>query len=256
MIAMQKVCFVSVLVLYFCLSLPFVHAQEITVLMNKGDTLWLVGTDPDRASKAIASYEKVLELDPDNYEALWKIARSYFVMGDSLPETKEFKGRHKECGEKGMSYAGRALEVNPLGLEGHYYYGLSIAQYSIGISIIKALVKGLGPEYEKHIGKALEINKLYDTAGPLRAMGRYWYMLPWPKRDIAKSITYLKEAEAAAPLSIRGHVYLAESYLKGGKKDLAREQLKKAVETKEDMKREYDGRRWKERAQELLEQHF
>jgi len=256
MIAMQKVCFVSLLVLYFCLPLPSVHSQEITVLMNKSDNLWLVVTDPDRPSKAIASYEKVLELDPNNYEALWKIARSYFVMGDSLPETKEFKDRHKECGEKGMSYASRALEVNPLGLEGNYYYGLSIGQYSIGISIIKALVKGLGPEYEKHIGKALEINKLYDTAGPLRAMGRYWYMLPWPKRDITKSISYLKEAEAAAPLSIRGHVYLAESYLKGDKKDLAEEQLTKAIETEEDMKREYDGRRWKERAQELLNQNF
>jgi tetratricopeptide (TPR) repeat protein len=253
---MQKACFVIFIVLYLCLPLSFLHAQEIKVLMDKGDTLWLGSTDPDRPSKAIALYEKVLDRDPDNYEALWKIARSYFVMGDLLPETKEFKNSHKELGEKGMSYASRALEVNPQGIEGHYYYGLSIAQYSIGISIIKALVKGLGPEYEKHIGKALMINKLYDTAGPLRAMGRYWYMLPWPKRDIHKSITYLKEAEAAAPLSIRGHVYLAESYMKGGKKDLAREQLTKAVETEEDLELEFDARRWKERAQELLNKYF
>ena len=96
MIAMQKAVLLVFYYSIFCLSLPFVHAQEITVLMNKGDALWLVCTDPDRVSKAIASYEKVLELDPDNYEALWKIARSYFVMGDSLPETKEFKDRHKQ----------------------------------------------------------------------------------------------------------------------------------------------------------------
>ena len=81
-------------------------------------------------------------------------------------------------------------------------------------------------------------------------------MLPWPKRDINKSITYLEEAVAAAPLSIRGHVYLAESYLKGGKKELAREQLTKAVETEEDLELEFDARRWKERAQELINQHF
>ena len=253
---MQKACFVILLALYLFLPLSFLQAQEVAVLMDKADALWLVSTDPDRASKALALYEKVLEREPDNYEALWKIARSYFVIGDGLPETREFKDRHKELGEKGMSYARRALEVNPQGIEGYYYYGLSIAQYSIGISIIKALVKGLGPEYEKHIGKALKINKLYDNGGPLRAMGRYWYMLPWPKRDIKKSIAYLKEAEAAAPLSIRGHVYLAESYLKGGKEDLAREQLTKAVETGEDLKLESDARRWKERAQELLKKHF
>ena len=224
--------------------------------MKEGDALWLQSTDPDRAPKIISLYESVLELDPDNYEALWKIARSYFIIGDALPETEEFKNRHKECGEKGMSYAQRALSINPDGIEGHYYYGLSIAQYSIGISIVKALIKGLGPEYEKHIGKAIEINKLYDYAGPIRAMGRYWFKLPWPKRDIDKSIGYLSEAADAAPLSIRGRVYLAESCLKGGKKGCAQEQLTVALETEPDLKLEFDVMRWKARAEELLNKHF
>ena len=224
--------------------------------MNKGDALWLESTDPERNRKTIVIYEKVLALDPDNYEALWKIARAYFITGDALPETEEFKNRHKECGEKGMSYAKRAVKVNPQGIEGHYYYGLSIAQYSIGISIVKALFRGLGPEYEKHIGKAIEINRLYDYAGPLRAMGRYWYRLPWPKRNIDKSIDYLKEAEAFAPLSTRGRVYLAESCIKGGNKDCARKQLTMALETEPDLKLEFDAVRWKGRAQELFDKHF
>ena len=253
---MKKLCLFILITLCFFTPLSLLYGQEITVLMNEGDALWWKSTDPDRARKTIALYEKVLELDPNNFEAFWKIARSYFVLGDSLPETKELKDRHKELGEKGMSYAKRALDVNPQAIEGHYYYGLSLAQYSIGISIITALIKGLGPEYEKHIGKALEIDKLYDYAGPLRAMGRYWYRLPWPKRDIKKSINYLEEAVAAAPRSIRGRVYLAESYLKGGKKDLAGEQLKKAIDTEPDLKLESDAIRWKERAQELLNKHL
>jgi tetratricopeptide (TPR) repeat protein len=239
----------------FTLS-PLSHGQEVTALMKEGDVIWLQSTDPDRAPKTISLYEKVLELEPDNYEALWKIARSYFIIGDALAETAEFNNRHKECGEKGMSYAKRAVAINPEGIEGHYYYGLSIAQYSIGISIVKALIKGLGPEYEKHIGKAIEINKLYDYAGPLRAMGRYWYRLPWPKRDIDKSIAYLKDAETFAPLSTRGRIYLAESCLKGGKKGCAREQLTMALETEPDLKLEFDAMRWKARAQELLNKHF
>jgi tetratricopeptide (TPR) repeat protein len=253
---MKKFCFLILVTLFLFTLDSFSHGQEVTVLMNEGDALWLTSTDPDRAKKTIVLYEKVLELDPDNYEALWKIARSNFIIGDSLPETKEFRDRHKECGERGMFYAKRALAVNPDGIEGHYYYGLSIAQYSIGISIVKALVKGLGPEYEKHIGKALEIDKLYDYAGPIRAMGRYWYKLPWPKRDLDKSIDYLKEAAAAAPVSVRGRIYLAESCLKGGKKDCAREQLAIALATEPDPKLEYDAMRWKERAQELLNKHF
>ena len=253
---MNKVSFIILMTLLLLLPCSFTQGQELTALMNKGDALWLESTDPERTRKTIVIYEKVLALDPDNYEALWKIARAYFITGDALPETDEYKNRHKECGEKGMSYAKRALTVNPKGIEGHYYYGLSIAQYSIGISIVKALIKGLGPEYEKHIGKAIELNKLYDYAGPLRAMGRYWYRLPWPKRNIDKSIDYLKEAEALAPLSTRGRVYLAESCIKGGKKDCARKQLTMALETEPDLKLESDAIRWKARAEELFNKHF
>ena len=253
---MQKLCFLICIALFLFTLSPLAQGKDITSLLREGDVLWLQSTDPGRAPKTIALYEKVLELDPDNYEALWKIARSYFIIGDALPETEEFKNRHKECGEKGMFYAKRAVTVNPQGIEGHYYYGLSIAQYSIGISIVKALIKGLGPEYEKHIGKAIAINKLFDYAGPLRAMGRYWYRLPWPKRNIDKSIDYLKEAEAFAPLSTRGRVYLAESCIKGGKKDCAREQLTIALRNEPDLKMEFDAMRWKARAEELLNENF
>ena len=159
-------------------------------------------------------------------------------------------------GEEGMSYAMRALQVNPEGIEGHYYYALSLAQYSIGISIVKALIKGLGPDYERHLGKALAINSDYDYAGPLRAMGRYWYRLPWPKRDLKKSIYYLEQSVEAAPQSIRGYVYLAESYLKNGENERAKAALQKAVMIESNSGLEVDARRWKGRAEELLREHF
>jgi len=164
------------------------------------------------------------------------------------------RDRHREMGLEGMHYAKKAVELNPRGVEGHYYYTLTLGQYSIGISIIKALAKGLGPQYEEHIEKALEIDRNYDNAGPLRAIGRYWYKVPWPKRNLEKSIHYLKEAVVTAPINARGHVYLAESYLKAGEKDLAREHLQKAVEIIPDLKQEVDAERWQERAGELLKE--
>jgi tetratricopeptide (TPR) repeat protein len=106
------------------------------------------------------------------------------------------------------------------------------------------------------VGRALEIDRLYDGAGPLRAMGRYWYKLPWPKRDIKKSVQYLKEAVEAASFSMRGRVYLAESYLKGGDKKLAQAELRKALEMQPDLAREVDAARWKKRAGELLKENF
>lgn len=220
--------------------------------MQKADALWEGRAVHENIRKAIPIYTEILDKNPDCYEAAWKLARAYFFLGDLLPETKELKDRHREMGEKGMFYGKRALELNPEGIEGHYYYGLSLAQYSIGISIVKALLKGLGPEYERQIKKAIEINEAYNYAGPLRAMGRYWYRLPWPKRDLKKSIDYLERAANIAPMIIRGHVYLAETYLKKGKKDLAGSQLKEAIEMEPDLKIEPDALRWKEKAREIL----
>ena len=68
-------------------------------------------------------------------------------------------------------------------------------------------------------------------------MGSYWYLIPWPKRDIKKSIRYLEEAVACAPTNILGHVYLAESHLKAGKRELAKKHLQKALEITPDLKR-------------------
>ena len=248
----------SLILAFFCgaiVATPLA-AMDTAPLLHEGDLLWAARADPDKVRASIDTYMKVLALDPDHYGACWKIARSYFYLGDRLPETKELKDTHKELGERGMSYAKRALQVNPEGIEGHYYYALSLAQYSIGISIVKALVKGLGPDYESHLEKALAINKEYDYAGPLRALGRYWYRLPWPKRDLTKSIYYLEQSVESAPLSMRGYVYLAESYLKDGKKDRAKASLQKALRIGPKPELEVDAKRWVRRVEVLLNEHF
>jgi len=247
--------FIVILLIISVLMFPFTgFPQNSSSFMREGDVLWEERVEREKARAAMSSYQKVLEVEGESYEACWKIARVCFYLGDLLPETEEMKDQHREMGEEGMRYAKRALELNPEGVEGHYYYVLSIAQYSIGISIIKALTRGLGSDYEEHIGKALEINKNYDSAGPLRAMGRYWYRLPWIKRDIKKSIRYLKEAVASAPANVRGYVYLAESYLKAGEEDLAKAHLQKSLEIVPDLNKEVDAMRWKEKAGMLLKE--
>lgn len=255
---MKRISHLSLILLTVSVLLPAlpVFSQNSSLFVREGDVLWEHRKEVEKARVSISSYKKILEVDANSYEACWKIARTYFYLGDFLPETKELKDQHKKLGLEGMRYARRALELNPQGVEGHYYYTLCLGQYSIGISIIRALAKGLGPEYEKHVGRALEIDKHYDNSGPLRAVGRYWYRLPWPTRDLEKSIRYLKEGVASAPANVRGHVYLAESYLKAGKKELAKGHLQKAIEIETDLKNEFDAERWKERAKELLKENF
>jgi len=127
-----------ILLIVSVLSFPFTgFSQNGSVFMREGDALWEERAEVEKARAAMSSYKKVLEVEENSYEACWKVARACFYLGDLLPETGEMRGQHREMGEEGMRYAKRALELNPDGVEGHYYYVLSIAQYSIGISIIK-----------------------------------------------------------------------------------------------------------------------
>ena len=233
-----------------------VSSQESSVWMNKGDALWEERGDVRKVEEAINAYTRILETDPENYEANWKITRAYFLLGDMLDEIRENRKRHKELGKEGMRYGKKAFELNPEGVEGHYYYGLCLAKYTLGISFITALTGGIASKYETHMEGALEINKDYDSAGPLRALGRYWHKIPWPKRDLKKSIAYLEEAVARAPMNIRGRCYLAEAYLKAKKKKLAKEQLEIASSSPVDLREEISAQRWKEKAGTLLKENF
>jgi tetratricopeptide (TPR) repeat protein len=220
--------------------------------MREADLLWEYREEAGKVEAAIDIYKKVLSVNEENYEACWKIARAYSSLGDRRPGTKETKNIRKETGRESMLFAKKALELQPHALEGNYYYAFSLSQYSIGVGSFMTITKGLDRKFEKHMNIAYNLNKYYDNAGPLRGLGRYYYYLPWPKKDLKKSIQYLKEAVAYTPNNIRSHVYLAESYLELGKNQLARTYLQKAVNTSPDLKQEVDAKRWKERAEELL----
>ncbi len=228
----------------------------IEALLSRGDHLWSQAPDLDKLEESIEVYGEVLDVSPGHYEACWKIARSCFAIADLLPGTKEMKKRREELGKLGMGFGEQAFKLKPEGIEGHYYYVLALGQYSLSINVIKALAKGLGPKYERHIGKVLAMDRGFDKGGALRAIGRYWYSLPWPKRDVTKSIAYLDESIRVAPQSVRGRVYLAESYLKAGKREEARAALEAALRAVPDTSIEYDAARWKERAGELLSKRF
>lgn len=253
---MKNKCFLFItLVGFLTVWYPLSVFSEVeSVWMQEGDALWEERREVRKVEEAIGAYAKVLEANPKNYEACWKISRAYFLLGDMLDEIKENRSRHKELGKEGMDYGEKAAILNPQGVEGHYYYGLCLAKYTLGVSFITALTKGLASKYETHMAQALAIDKNYDSAGPLRALGRYWHKIPWPKRDMKQSIAYLEEAITNAPMNIRGRFYLAEAYLKVKQKDAAQEQLRIATQLPVDLKEEISAQRWKEKAESLLKE--
>jgi hypothetical protein len=168
----------------------------------------------ENIKNSIGLYLKAVEADPNNFEAAWKCARAHRQYGKEAKENKVkgWKDICAEYGKKGMQYAEKAIAIDPKKANGHYYYGLSVGTYSDGVSILTALREGLKDKTQTGFEKAYEMDKLYNDAGPILSLARFWQVLPWPLNDKDKSLKYFKEFEATKfyATSAEGHIYYAE----------------------------------------------
>jgi hypothetical protein len=192
----------------------------------------------DNYGKAIGIYEQLLEAAPGDFDLNWKCARAYREYGETAKkqEVEGWKDICKEYGKKGMQYAAKAREINPDHPAGHYYYGLSVGIYSDGTGILTALKEGLKDKTQSSFEKAYELDKMYEDAGSILALGRFWAVLPWPMANKKKSLAYYREYQKTPYFQQRdeGKVYLAELLIdKGGKdnKAEAKQILEQAVQT-------------------------
>jgi tetratricopeptide (TPR) repeat protein len=196
---------------------------EADALFNKQDV--------DGMLASIPLYVKAVEADPDSYEANWKCARAYREYADyNLEhELEGWKDLCKEYGKIAMGYAKKAKKLEPDKVEGQYYFGLSAATYSDGVSILKALKEGLKGDTQDAFYKAYDIDKMYDIGGPMLAIGRFWHQLPFPFRNKKRAEKYLEEHHQYFPDDPEGLVYYAELLIDRGKKKEARPILEMAI---------------------------
>ena len=166
-------------------------------------------------SKSIELCEKVLQLEPNNFEANWKAARSCRWYGELTKRTnmKNWEDVCAEYGKKGMKYAQKAIDLEPKNPRGYYWYGLNVGIYSDGVSIITAIAEGLKDKTQGSFEKVYEIDKQFEKAGSILALGRFWAVLPWPMNDKEKSLQYYREYQKTQYFGnphAEGPLYLAE----------------------------------------------
>jgi tetratricopeptide (TPR) repeat protein len=200
--------------------------------MAKGNALYDKGkeTSIENCKASGDMFVKALEATPGSYEAAWKAARSYREYADKLKKKNapNWKTTCKEYGKLGMKYGEKAIALNPNGVEGNFWYGCSVGIYSDGVSILTALKEGLKNKTQSSFEASYKINKMYEDGGPIKALGRFWFVLPWPMQDKKLSLNYLKEFQKSFPNDAEGQVFLAETLLKTGGKDEAKGLLQKA----------------------------
>ncbi len=218
--------------------------------MAEADRLFSLG-GLQNYGKAIDLYQKACAEEPADYEATWKCARAYREYADTA-KSQKIEGWKEICaeyGKKGMQYARKAIELDPTKPDGHYYYGLNVGIYADGVSVFTALAEGLKNKTQSSFEKTYEINKMYNNAGPMLSLGRFWAVLPWPMRDRKKSLQYYREYQTTEYFAdnMEAHVYLGELLIQmGGDKNKAEAKgyLEKAAAS--------DDPYYREKATELL----
>jgi len=235
-------------ILIIILLISFLYSTSLLAAdyLTQADAIY----EKDNLQSVIDSlplYRKAVEENPDSYETNWKMARALREYADlsMQADVEDWDDICEDYGKEGLDYAKIAIDLNPDGVEGHYYYGLCAGTYSDGISILKAIRKGLRKKTEKAFEKAYDIDKMYDDAGPILALGRMWHQLPWPYQKKKTSERYFEEYYQYFPDNPQGLVYYAELLDDRNKEDKARELLEKAAQS--------DHPYFSKKAKELLE---
>jgi hypothetical protein len=190
--------------------------------------------------RSIELYLNVLKETPNDYDANWKCARSYRECGEAI-KRQAVEGWKKACikyGKEGMKYAEKAIEMRHDRPDGHYYYGLNVGIYSDGVSILTALAEGLKGKTQSSLEKAYELDKMYNEAGAMLSIGRFWAVVPWPYKNKKKALKFYREYQKTLYFNEKaeGKIYLAEVLLalKGKEnKEEAKALLKEASQSNE-----------------------
>lgn len=181
-------------------------------LVTRFDELWKTRDAADSIKELNDLIKTALAQYPTDYELLWRTSRFRWWTADGLTDEKSKRAVAKEA----WNYAGRATAAKADGWEGKYYTALSIGAYSQAVGVLKALTEGLEPKFVENLDASIKNNEGFDRFGGHVAKGRYYWELPWPKRDLKKSKEELNKAIAAHPEHLRAHYFLAATLLKDG----------------------------------------
>lgn len=135
----------------------------------------------------------------------------------------------KQLAKEAWDLAEKAVALKADSAEANWNAARAIGSYSQGAGILTALAQGLEGKYNTRLDYAIQHIPDFDFSGPLVAKGRYYFELPWPKRDLRKSVELFRKVIQKHPMNLRAYYYLAETLLKDGKAKLAKQELEKAL---------------------------
>jgi tetratricopeptide (TPR) repeat protein len=175
-----------------------------------------------RPAAAYEQYEAAIALGPESYHALWRASREAVDLG----ETETNSARRTRLNEQAVSYARRAVAVNPVGADGHFQLARALGRTALSVSA-RERVK-YATEIRAEAMRALELQPQH--AGALHIMG-VWNAEVMRLNGITRALArnflgagvfgsaswanatrYLEQSVSADPTRLIHHLDLARVY--------------------------------------------
>ena len=180
-----------------------------------------------KPKEALAEFLKVLDLDPQNAEALSKIARVYIDFGDVIPEsTPDWEAKRLKQYQIAEQYARKAVKADSNVVWGHFYIAASLGSMATVSPVAKQI--DMAGEIRVAIEKAIALDpqngfayhvygvwhrKMAEIGKMSRMFASVIYRRSIPTGTMEKSIEYLNKAVALNPTVIVSRLELARTYV-------------------------------------------
>ncbi len=232
---MKKISLYAITALFlFSLQLK---AQIVDQLIEEGDKYYSQFNN----EKALEVFTKAEKIDPDNWEILWRLSRTFVDIGDRMPtSTDEQEDAQLATFQKALEYADKAIKQGPN--QSATYLRRAIANGKIALFKGVFSVAGVVNSVRADVEKAIQLNsggnfvqgvahyvlarthaKTSDKWKPARAI----LGLGWADNEVA--IKEYKKAIELYPNYVMFYVDYAHSLIREDEYKTAREMLNKAL---------------------------
>ncbi|MEW6196877.1 MAG: tetratricopeptide repeat protein [Bacteroidota bacterium] len=232
---MKKISFYAIAAL-FLFSLQS-KAQTVDQLIEEGDKYYSQFNN----EKALEVFTKAEKIDPDNWEILWRLSRTYVDIGDRMPtSTDEQEEAQLATFQKALEYADKAVKQGPN--QSATFLRRAIANGKIALFKGVFSVAGVVNSVRADVEKAIQLNNggnfvqgvaHYVLARTHARTSEKWKParailgLGWADNEIA--IKEYKKAIELYPNYVMFYVDYAHSLIREDEYKTAREMLNKAL---------------------------
>lgn len=234
---------------------------DITQLLKNADGLYT----QFKPKEAAAELQKILQVEPQNFEALAKLSRAHIDIGDMISQSaQDWQQRRLKEYKTAENYARQAINANPSSTWGYFYVAASLGNIAILSSVGKQI--DLAGEIRGAVEKAIALDpqngfayhaygiwhrKMAEIGKAKRMFASLVYGRAVPTGTLEKSVEYLRKAVVLNPTVIVSRLELARSYIAMENWPSARSSLASIRELPVQFS---DDARHKQKAEELLEE--